>query len=433
MKHQMLRLVLVWPLLSLAHGVQAAEAQQAADELLVQVRDVAERCAAQIVAWRRDFHAHPELSNREQRTSKAVADALREIGITEIRTGVAHHGVVALIRGNRPEPVVALRADMDALPVQEATDLPFASKNPGVMHACGHDAHTAMLLGAAKVLFQLRESLPGSVKLIFQPAEEGVPPGEEGGAVLMIEQGVLRDPDVGAIFGLHVDPELPSGKVSYRAGGLLASVDRFRITLRGKQSHAAMPWLGADPIVAAAHVITAIQTIASRKVDARQPVVVSIGIIRGGQAWNIIPEQVELEGTVRTHDRQVREQVGDWFQTLVKQTAAAQGVEAEIDFSDYGPPVWNDPELVGQMLPTLARVVGAGNAVESPPVMGGEDFAHYGEQVPGMFLFLGVRNEAVGAVHPLHTPQFTLDEAALPIGVRTLCQLAIDWLSAAEP
>jgi amidohydrolase len=245
----------------------------------------------------------------------------------------------------------------------------------------------------------------------------------------MIKEGVLRDPDVGAIFGLHVAPDLPTGQVAYRVGGMLASVDRFRVTLRGKQSHAAMPWLGADPIVAAAHVITAVHTIASHKVDARQPVVISIGILQGGQAWNIIPEQVVLEGTVRTHDKAVRDRVAGLFRTVVEQTAAAHETKAEIEFSDYGPPVWNDPELVARMKPTLARVVGEANAVESPPVMVGEDFAHYGRQIPGMFVFLGVRNEAVGAVHSLHTPQFVLDEAALSVGVRTLSQLAIDWLT----
>lgn len=423
MRRRTLRCLLVLPLLCLARESRAG------DEQLFPVKSLAEQFAPQVVAWRRDLHAHPELSNHEQRTAQTVADILREIGITEIQTGVARHGVVALIRGNCPTPVVALRADMDGLPVQEATGLPFASQNPGVMHACGHDAHTSMLLGTAKVLFQLRESLPGSVKLIFQPAEEGTPPGEEGGAVLMIKEGVLRDPDVGAIFGLHVAPDLPTGHVAYRAGGMLASVDRFQVTLRGKQSHAAMPWLGADPIVAAAHVITAVHSIASHKVDARQPVVVSIGIIQGGQAWNIIPEQVVLEGTVRTHDQAVRDQVAKLFQTVVEQTAAAHGTKAEVEFSDYGPAVWNDPELVARMKPTLVRVVGEDNAVESPPVMVGEDFAHYGQQIPGMFVFLGVRNEAVGAIHSLHTPQFILDEAALPVGIRTLSQLAIDWLT----
>ena len=429
MRRRTLRWLLVFPLLCLTPESQAG------DEGLAAVKSLAEQFAPQVVAWRRDLHAHPELSNREQRTAQTVAEILREIGITDVRTGVARHGVVALIHGNRATPVIALRADMDALPVQEATGLPFASQNPGVMHACGHDAHTSMLLGTAKVLFELRESLPGSVKLIFQPAEEGTPPGEEGGAALMIKEGVLREPEVGAIFGLHVAPDLPTGQVAYRAGGMLASVDRFRVAVRGKQSHAAMPWQGADPIVAAAHVITAVHTIASHRVDARQPVVISIGIIRGGQAWNIIPEQVVLEGTARTHDKTVRDRVAELFRTVVEQTAAAHGTQAEIEFSDYGPPVWNDPELVARMKPTLARVVGEANAVESPPVMVGEDFAHYGQQIPGMFVFLGVRNEAVGAVHPLHTPQFVLDEAALSVGIRTLSQLAIDWLTrtAGEP
>lgn len=399
------------------------------------VRQLADQVTPQAIAWRREFHAHPERSNREEQTSRTVAAALRELGITELKTGVAGHGVVALIRGSRPAPVVALRADMDALPVQEATGLPFASQNPGVMHACGHDAHTAMLLGTASVLFQLRESLPGSVKFVFQPSEEGPPPGEEGGAALMVKEGVLRDPAVGAIFGLHVAPDLATGCVAYRAGGMLASVDRFRVSVRGKQAHAAMPWQGVDPIVAAAHVITAIQTIPSRKIDARQPVVVSVGMIQGGQAWNIIPEQVVLEGTVRTHDKAVREQVAQLFRTLVEQTAAAHGAQAEIEFLDYGPAVWNDPELVARMKPALISALGKANVVESPPVMVGEDFAHYQQEIPGMFVFLGVRNEALGAVHPLHTPQFVLDEAALSVGIRTMSQLAIDYLrsESAEP
>ncbi len=399
-----------------------------AEDWNASVRQLADQTAPQAVLWRRQIHAHPERSNREEKTAQTVAEALREIGITEIKTGVARHGVVALIRGNRPTPVVALRADMDALPVQEATGLPFASQNPGVMHACGHDAHTAILLGTASVLFQLRQSLPGSVKLVFQPAEEGAPAGEEGGASLMIKEGVLRDPDVSAIFGLHVAPDLPTGQVAYRAGGMLASVDRFVVTLRGKQAHAAMPWLSVDPIVVAAHVITAIQTISSRRIDARQPIVVSIGVIQGGQVWNIIPEQVVLEGTVRAHDKAVRDEAVGLFRQLVEQTAAAHGARAEIEFSGDHAPVWNDPELVARMKPALVSALGETNVVESPPVMVGEDFAHYQQEIPGMFVFLGVRNEAIGAVHPLHTPQFVLDEAALPAGIRTMSQLAIDYL-----
>ena len=397
-----------------------------ADELAGRAQALSEQLAPQLVEWRRDFHAHPELSNREERTSRVVAERLREIGVDDVKTGVAHHGVVALIRGRKPGPTVALRADMDALPIQEKTGLPFASQNDGVMHACGHDVHTAALLGAAKVLVQMRESIPGTVKLIFQPAEEGTPAGEQGGARLMIAEGVLRDPDVSAIFALHINTELETGKIGYRYGALLAAVDRFRVTITGKQSHAAMPWQGTDPIVAAAHVITAIQTIASRKVDARKPVVVSVGIIKAGQAWNIIPEQVTLEGTIRTHDAKVRRQAGEEFHRIVEQTAIAHGTTADIDFGDYGTVVWNDPQLGEQVKPSLGRAAGEGNVIEVEAVMGGEDFAHYAQLVPGFFIFLGVRNESIGAVHAVHTPYLVVDEDALPLGVRALSLMAID-------
>ena len=404
-----------------------------ADAIARRVEELARQATPALIEWRRDFHTHPELSNREERTARVVAGHLREMGIEEITTGVARHGVVGLIRGGKPGPVVALRADMDALPIQEDTDLPFASQNAGVMHACGHDAHTAMLLGAAKILVQMRDEMPGTVKLIFQPAEEGAPAGEEGGASLMVEQGVLEDPHVSAIFGLHINTDLEAGKLAYRYGALLASVDRFRITITGKQSHAAMPWKGVDPIVASAHVITAIQTIASRKIDARRPVVVSIGIIRAGTAWNIIPQEVHLEGTIRTHDVEVRRLAAREFHRLVEQTAAAHGATAEIDFDDYGPVVWNDPKLGKLMKPTLERAAGQQNLVEAEPVMGGEDFAQYALKVPGMFFFLGVRNESIGAIHPVHTPKLMIDEAALPLGARALALLAIDFLRSRKP
>ena len=399
-----------------------------ADEILSRVEQLAAQAAPMVVRLRRDFHTHPELANREERTGRVVAERLKEIGVDEIKTGVAHHGVVAIVRGVKPGPTVALRADMDALPIQEETGLAFASQNEGVMPACGHDCHTAMLLGAAEVLAQMRDVIPGSVKLIFQPAEEGVPPGEEGGAKLMVREGVLGGPDVSAIFGMHVNTELESGKISYRFGGLLAAVDRFKVTITGKQSHAAMPWAGADPIVASAHVITAIQTIASRKIDAREPVVVSIGIIRAGQAWNIIPGEAVLEGTIRSHDAEVRRQAVDAFERIVHRTADAHGTTAKIEFDDYGPVVWNDPELGALAKTSLVRAVGEENVVEAQPVMGGEDFAHYAEKVPGFYVFLGVRNESVGAVHALHTPNMVIDEAALPLGVRAYCLMAFDYL-----
>ena len=404
-----------------------------ADQLLDRVGELSAKVAPEVLRLRRDFHTNPELSNREERTARIVAERLRAIGIDRVTTGVAHHGVVALISGGKPGPTVALRADMDALPVQEATGLPFASKNDGVMHACGHDAHTAMLLGAAEVLWQIRQNLHGTVKLIFQPAEEGVPPGEEGGARLMTELGVLEDPHVSAIFALHVNPDLPSGKIAYRFGGIMASVDRFDVTVTGKQSHGAMPWQGVDPVLASAHIITAIQSIASRKIDARQPVVVSVGVVRAEGRWNIIPDKVILQGTIRTHNEEVRREAGVQFRRIVQGTAAALGATAQIEFSDYGPITFNDPELGRRMMPTLARAAGEENVVQTDPVMGGEDFAHYAERIPGFYLFLGVGNEEIGAVHALHTPNMIVDEAALPLGVRTLVLLAVDYLNQAKP
>ena len=398
------------------------------DDLSDRASELTRQVAPKVTEWRRDFHAHPELGNREARTSRIVAERLRAIGVDDLKTGVARHGVVALIRGRKPGPTVALRADMDALPIREETGLPFASQNEGVMHACGHDAHTAILLGAAQVLAQMRDELPGTVKLIFQPAEEASPAGEDGGASLMVREGVLRSPDVSAIFALHVNSELPTGRIGYRYGAIMAGVDHFRVTVKGKQSHAAMPWQGVDPIVASAHVIAALQTIVSRRVDARQPVVVSVGMIRAGTAWNIIPGEATFEGTVRTHDPEVRKKVAEEFRRIVQQTAIAHGATAEIAYHDYGPPVWNDPELGKRMRPSLVRAVGEANVVEVEPVMGGEDFSHYAQKVPGFYVFLGVRNPAVGAIHGVHTPHFVLDEAALPVGVRTLALMAIDYL-----
>ena len=394
------------------------------------VRKLSEQLAPTVIEWRRDFHANPELSNREERTARVVAQHLREMGIDEIETGVAHHGVVALIRGAKPGPTVALRADMDALPIEEKTGLQYASKNKGVMHACGHDVHTAVLLGTAQVLIKIRDQLPGTVKLIFQPAEEGTPLGEDGGARMMVDQGVLENPKVSAIFALHINPELDTGKIAYRTGVFLASVDRFHVTVTGKQSHGAMPWQGVDPIVATAHVITAIQTIASRRIDARDPVVVSVGIIRAGQAWNIIPAEVVLEGTIRAHDTEVRRQAAQEFHRIVEQTASAHGATAKIEFSDYGPTVWNDPELGARMTPTIERAVGEGNLVEGEPMMGGEDFAHYAQKVPGFFMFLGVHDPCSQTVHALHTPYIVADESALPIGVQAMTLLAVDYLTA---
>ena len=417
-------LVLTAVILATSVAVPRLGAEDAADRLARLSREV----APAVVAWRRDFHAHPELSNREERTARIVAEELRGRGVDDVRTGVARHGVVALIRGRKPGGTVALRADMDALAIHEQTGLPFASRNEGVMHACGHDAHTAILLGVARVLVEMRDEIRGTVKLIFQPAEEGSPMGEEGGAKLMIKEGVLERPKPSAIFGLHVATDLKTGQIGYRFGTSYASVDHFRVTITGKQSHAAFPHQGEDPIVAAAHVITAIQTISSRHIDARRPVVVSVGIVQAGTAWNIIPGQAVLEGTVRTHDEKVRRQVTEYFRRTVENTARAHGTTAAIEMDDYGPALWNDAALGKRMLPSLARVAGGSNVVEIEPIMGGEDFGHYARQIPGFFLSLGVRDPSAAATVYPHTPQFVLDEAALPIGVRLLASLAIDYL-----
>ncbi len=399
-----------------------------AEALVDRVSKLTDEIISQVVEWRRDLHAHPELSNREVRTSRVVAERLQAIGVDQIRTGVAHHGVVALIRGEKAGPAVALRADMDALPVTEQTGLPFASRNEGVMHACGHDANTAILLGTAAVLSQMRNEIYGTIKLIFQPAEEGAPEGEEGGASLMVEEGVLKNPDVSAIFALHTTPEIETGKIGYRLGGAMAAVDRFRVEVRGKQSHAAYPWEGIDPIVASAHIITALQTIASRIVDTREPIVVTVGIVRGGTRWNIIPDSVTLEGTIRTHSEAVRDRARDAFERIVRSTAQAHRADVEIYFHDYGPVMRNDPELGRRMLPTLALVAGKENVVEVPPTMGGEDFAYYAQKVPGFYIVLGVRNEKIGAIHPLHSPRYIVDEDALPLGVRAMTMMALDYL-----
>jgi amidohydrolase len=399
-----------------------------ADEVLRRVQELTDRVSPEVVEWRRDFHAHPELSNREERTSRAVAERLKALGVDDIRTGVARYGIVALIRGEKAGPTVALRADMDALPVTEETGLPFASQNPGVMHACGHDAHTAILLGAAKVLSQVRDEIHGTVKLIFQPCEEGAPAGEEGGASLMVKEGVLENPDVSAIFALHVSPEIETGKLSYGLGGVMAAVDQFRVEVRGKQTHAAYPWDGVDPIVASAHIITSLQTIVSRVVDTRDPVVVTVGIVNGGTRWNIIPDFVTLEGTIRTHNKEVREKVRAAFERIVRLTAESHGATAKITFNDYGPVTWNDPDLGRLLLPTLNRVAGEGNVIEVRPEMGGEDFAYFAQKVPGFYIHLGIRNEKIGPVVQLHSPRLIVDEDALPLGVRVMTMMALDYL-----
>lgn len=393
-----------------------------------------------VVAWRRDFHAHPELGNRETRTAGIVAAHLRSLGL-EVQTGVAHTGVVALLRGGRPGPVVLLRADMDALPVTERADVPFASRvtttyngaEVGVMHACGHDAHTAMLMGVAEALAPMRATLPGTIKFVFQPAEEGVPRGERGGAELMVEEGVLENPRVDAAFGLHIWSTMDSGTVFYTPGGTYASVDDFQIRVRGRQAHGASPWQGLDPVVASAHIVTALQTIVSRNVDlTRAPAVVTVGKIAGGVRSNIIPEEVEMLGTLRALTPEDQQLLRANLRRVVQNTAEALGVEAEVlvPYSSSYPVTHNHVGLTRAMVPMLEAMAGTGRVRQKPPVTGAEDFSFFALRVPSVFVQLGARpahlTEQTAPSH--HTPDFVLDEASFGLGMRTLSALALDYL-----
>ncbi len=407
-------------------------------ELYAEIDRASRDVEDQVVAWRRDIHQHPELSNRETRTAAIVAVELRALGL-EVRTGVAHTGVVGVLRGARPGPVVALRADMDALPVTEDTGLPFASKlrstylgrDVGVMHACGHDAHTAILLGVARVLRQLEDELPGTVVFLFQPAEERPPPGEEGGARLMIAEQALADPVPDAIFGLHVIPQLEVGEIGYRAGGAMASSDTLRIEVRGRQTHAAYPWQGVDTIAAAARIVLALQSIPARRIDTRIPAIVSIGAIHGGVRHNIIPDQVDLLGTIRSLEPDQRKQLHALVKETAEKMAAVGGATANVDIELGYPVTYNDPALTARMLPTLQRVAGRERVKEELPRTGAEDFAFYVEKIPGLYFWLGVRSEnvAVEDAAANHSPLFFVDEGALGLGVRALSHLAVDYLT----
>jgi amidohydrolase len=419
-------------------GAWAPVAAQNEGALGAEVDRLAQQIMSKVVTWRRDVHQNPELGNREFRTSELVADHLRSLGM-EVRTGVAHTGVVAVLRGGRPGPVVALRADMDALPVSEQVDLPFASRvraeyngqQVGVMHACGHDNHVAILMGVAEVLAGVRERLPGTVKFIFQPAEEGAPAGEEGGADLMLEEGAFGDPEPEVVFGLHVFSNLPVGHIGYVSGGAMAAADGLRVTVHGKQTHAAMPWDGVDPIVAASQIVLGLQTIVSRQARLTiAPAVVTVGTINGGVRSNIIPDSVTMAGTIRTLDEKMRMDIHEKVKRTAESIAAASGARADVRLSLGLPVTVNDAALTSWAVPTLERVAGADKAYEAPPSLGAEDFSYYAQRVPGLFLFLGVTPEGQDpATAPAnHSPLFFADEGALPVGVRALANLAVEYM-----
>ena len=393
-----------------------------------QIAKMAEALRGQLVAQRREFHKYPELSNREERTSRAVAERLKALGLEDIKTGVGKYGVTALLRGGKPGPVVAVRADMDALPVTETADIPYKSQNPGVKHACGHDAHMTIELGVAEILSQMRGQIAGTIKFIFQPAEEGAPAGEEGGAPFMIKEGALENPRPSAIFGLHVMPDFEVGTIAWNSGAAMASSDTFNIILRGKGSHGARPHLGVDTVVVAAEAIMALQTIRSRRIDTQEPMVLTFGKINGGTRFNILADEVVIEGTFRTHSEEVRKSIKEMMHQTLKGVTSSYGAGYTLNFTSSNAVTYNDPQLVEQTLPTLRRVLGEKNLFNPRPQMVSEDFAAFQQVIPGFFYFLGVSNKQKGIYGPLHTAEFEMDEEALVVGVKAMSNILLDYL-----
>lgn len=390
-----------------------------------------------VIDWRRDFHQNPELSNREFNTAEKIASHLKSLGI-EVQTGVAKTGVVGILKGNKNGKVIALRADIDALPVMERNDLPFKStvkseflgQEVGVMHACGHDTHTAILMGVAEILSKNRDKIKGTIKFIFQPAEEGPPPGEEGGALLMVKEGVLKNPDVDAIFGLHINSATPVGVIRYKSEGLMAAVQRFVIQVEGKQTHGSQPWKGIDPILISAKIIDGLQTIISREVDlTNEAAVISVGKITSGVRFNIIPESAEMIGTIRTLDYNMQKQITERMKEMVPDIAKAYGGTATIEIKSNTDITFNNPELVVKMLPTLKRVAGQDNVQIQKAVTGGEDFSYFQNEVPGFFFFLGGMTPGNTASFPHHTPDFSIDENGMILGVKALTEMSLDFLN----
>jgi amidohydrolase len=404
------------------------------------VSQLADKIEPKLIAWRRDIHEHPELGNRETRTAELVAKHLQSLGI-EVKTGVAKTGVVGILRGGKPGPVVALRADMDGLPVTERNSLPFASKvkstyngqEVGVMHACGHDTHVSILMAVAEVLAGMKKDLKGTVKFIFQPAEEGAPVGEEGGAELMVKEGVMENPKVDVAFGLHIDSQTEVGKITYRPGGTMASINDMRIVVKGRQAHGASPWSSVDPIVTAAQIINNLQTIVSRNLNITENAgIVTIGSIKGGVRSNIIPEEVEMLGTLRALSKEDEAMIIDRVKTIVTKTAEANGatVDIKIPWSSKYPITYNDPALTAKMLPSLQKTAGETNVLLVPAETGAEDFSFFAEKVPGLFIFLGGSPKGLDAKKQPshHTPDFMIDESGLTLGVKAMVNLTLDYM-----
>jgi len=411
------------------------------DALKTRVSESANKIEAKVIAWRRDFHEHPELGNHEVRTANIIAKHLKALGI-EVKTGVAKTGVVGILRGPKPGPVVALRADMDGLPVTERTPVPFASKvkttyngnEVGVMHACGHDTHVAILMGVAEILSSMKNDLNGTVKFIFQPAEEGAPFGEEGGAELMIKEGVMENPKVDVVFGLHINSQIEVGKIAYRPGGTMAGVNDMKITVKGRSAHGAYPWFSVDPIVVSAQIINNLQSIVSRNLNVTENAgVVTIGSIHGGNRSNIIPEQVEMMGTLRALSAEDEKLIIERVKQVATKTAESAGATAEVQipFSSHYPVTFNNIALTEKMLPTLRATAGAENIQLKPAVTGAEDFSFFQEKVPGLFVFLGgmPKGKDPKTAPSHHTPDFYIDESGFILGVKALANLTFDYMT----
>ena len=391
-----------------------------------------------VIDWRHDIHENPELSNREFNTAKKIAAHLRSLGI-EVQEEVAKTGVVGVLKGGKPGPVVGLRADMDGLPVTERVDLPWASKakstynniETGVMHACGHDTHVAILMGTAEVLAGMKSELRGTVKFVFQPAEEGAPPGEEGGAKLMVKEGVMKNPNIDVMIGLHINSQTPVGKITYKPGGTLAAADRWVMKIKGAQTHGSAPWAGVDPIVTAAQIINGIQTIISRQTElTKEAAVISAGLIRGGVRNNIIPEEVEMIGTIRTLDVDMQDKLHADFQRVAKNIGESMGAEVTLDISKGVPVTYNDPALTEKIVPFIKNAVGAENVSLRKAITGAEDFSFYAQEVPSLFFFIGGCPEGTDpkSAAPHHTPDFYVDDAGMLPGIKAMVSATLGYM-----